>query len=63
MSPKRDELTAYWRKVHEDGLHNLYSSPNKITIIISRRMRWAGHVACVGEMKNNYKILVGKPEG
>jgi hypothetical protein len=63
FGPKRDEVTEEWRKLHKDELHNLYSSPNIIRTIKSRRMRWAGHVACMGEKINAYRILVGKPEG
>jgi hypothetical protein len=50
-------------KLHNEELHNLYSSPNTIRMIKSRRMRWAGHLACMGEKINAYRILVGKPEG
>jgi hypothetical protein len=50
-------------KLHNEELHNLYSSPNLIRMIKSRRMRWAGHVARLGETRNAYRILVGKPEG
>jgi hypothetical protein len=50
-------------KLHNGELHNLYSSPNIIRQIKSRSMRWAGHVACVGEDREVYKALVGKPEG
>jgi hypothetical protein len=57
---KRDEVTADWRKLHNEELHNLYSSPIRITK--SRRMRWAGHVERMGEKRNAYKILVGKLE-
>jgi hypothetical protein len=52
-----------WRKLHNEELHNLYSSPNIIKIIKSRRMRWAGHVTRIGEKRNVYRLLVGKPEG
>jgi hypothetical protein len=52
-----------WRKLHNEALHNLYSSPNIIRLIKSRRMRWTGHVARMGETRNTYRILVGKPEG
>jgi hypothetical protein len=60
---KRDEVTRDWRKLHNEELHNLYFSPNIISMIKSRRMRWAGHVARMGEKRNAYRILVGKPEG
>jgi hypothetical protein len=63
FGPKRDEVTGDWRKLHNEELHNLYSSPNIIRIIKSRRMKWAGHVARMGETWNAYGILVGKPEG
>jgi hypothetical protein len=63
FAPKRDEVTGEWRKLHNEELHNLYSSPNIIRMIKSRRMRWAGHVARMGEKRNAYRILVGKPEG
>jgi hypothetical protein len=56
-------VTKEWRKLHNEELHNLYSSPNIIRIIKSRRMRWAEHVARIGETRNAYRILVGKPEG
>jgi hypothetical protein len=59
----RDEVTGGYRKLHNEGLHNLYSSPNIITMIKSRRMRWAGHVTLMGEKMNAYRIFVGKPEG
>jgi hypothetical protein len=58
-----DEVTAEWRKLHSGELHNLYSSPDIIRHIKSRRMRWAGHVARMGEGRNVYRVLVGKPEG
>jgi hypothetical protein len=58
-----DEVTGDWKKLHNAKLHNLYSSPNTIRIIKSRRMRWAGHVARMGNMRNEYRILMGKPEG
>jgi hypothetical protein len=61
--PKRDEATGKWRKLHSEELHNLYSSPNVIRRIESRRMNWAGHVARMGEGRNVYGVLVGKPEG
>jgi hypothetical protein len=52
-----------WRKLHNEELCDLYSSPSIIRIIKSRRMRWAGHVARMGEKRNMYRLLVGKPEG
>jgi hypothetical protein len=61
--PKKDEVTGGWRKLHNEELHNLYSSPSIIRIIKSRRMRWAGHVARMGEKRNVYRLLVGRPEG
>jgi hypothetical protein len=63
FGPKRDEVTGEWRKLHNGELHNLYSSPDIIRQIKSRRMRWPGHVACMGEGRNVYRVLVGKPEG
>jgi hypothetical protein len=60
---KRDELTGEWRKLHNEELHDLYSSPSIITIIKARRMRWAGHVARIREKRNRYRLLVRKPEG
>jgi hypothetical protein len=59
FEPKRDEVTGGWRKLHHEELHNLYTSPNIIRIK-SRRMRWAMHVARMGEKRNAYRILVGK---
>jgi hypothetical protein len=56
-------VTGGWRKLHNEELHNLYSSPSIIRIIKSRRMRWAGHVAQMGERRNVCRLLVGKPEG
>jgi hypothetical protein len=61
--PQRDEVMEELRKLHKEELYNLYSSPNIIRQIKSRRMRWAGHVACMGVEIKVYKILVGKPEG
>jgi hypothetical protein len=61
--PKRDEVMGERRKLHSEELHNLYSSPDIIRQIKSRRMRWAEHVARMGEERKVYKVLVGKPEG
>jgi hypothetical protein len=56
-------VTGGWRKLHNEELHSLYSSPSIIIMMKSRRMRWAGHVARMGAKRNVYRILVGKPEG
>jgi hypothetical protein len=62
FGPKRDEMTGQWRKLHNEELRDLYSSPSTIRIIKSRRMRWAGHVEQTnGEKRNSYRMLVGKP--
>jgi hypothetical protein len=63
FGPKRDEVTGKRRKLHNGELHNLYSSPDIIRQIKSRRMRWAGHVARMGGGRNVYRVLVGKPVG
>jgi hypothetical protein len=63
FGPKRDEVTGGWRKLHDEGLYNLYSSPSIIIMIKSKRIRWSGHVARMGEKRNAHRILVGKPEG
>jgi hypothetical protein len=62
FGPKRDEVTGEWRKLHNEELHDLYSSPSIIRIMKSRRMRWAGNVARMAESRNAYRLLVGKPE-
>jgi hypothetical protein len=62
FGPKRGEVTGEWRKLHNEELHNLYSSPD-IRQMKLRRMRWAGHVARMGEERKVYKVSVGKPEG
>jgi hypothetical protein len=61
FGPKREE-DGSWRKLHIDGLNTLYSSPNILRVIKSRRMRWAGHVARMGEGRNVYGVLIGMPE-
>jgi hypothetical protein len=63
FSPKKDEVTGEWRKVHNEEHCDLCSSPSIIRIIKSRRMRWAGHVAHMEEKRNVYRLLVGNPEG
>jgi hypothetical protein len=63
FGPKRNEVTGEWRKLHSEELHNLYSSPDIIKQVKSRRMRWERHVARMGEERKVYKVLVGKPEG
>jgi hypothetical protein len=60
---KRDEVSGEWRKLHNGELHNLYSSPDIIKKMKSRRMGWAGHVALMGEGRNEYRVLVGMREG
>jgi hypothetical protein len=61
--PKRDEVTGGCRNLHDEELHGLYSSPSIIRVIKARKMRWAGPVARMGEVRGAYNILVGKPEG
>ena len=61
--PMRDEVTGEWRRLHNEEVNDLYSSPNIVRVIKSRRMRWAGHVARMGEERGVYRVLVGKPEG
>jgi hypothetical protein len=63
FGPKRDEVTGGWRKLRNEELHGFYSSPSIIRVIKARRMRWAGHVARMGEVRVAYNILVGRPEG
>ena len=60
FGPKRDEVTGEWRRLHNNELYALYSSPNIIRVIKSGRLRWAGHVACMGDRRGAYRILVGK---
>jgi len=61
--PKRDEVKREWRKLHNEEPNDLYSSPNIVWVIKSRRMRWAGHVAHMGEKRGVYRVSVRKPEG
>ena len=61
--PKMDEVTREWRKLHNEELNDLYSLPNIVRVVKLRRMRWAGHVARMGEDRGVHSLLVGKPEG
>ena len=63
FGPKRDEVTGEWRKLHNEEPNDLYSLPNIVRVVKSRRMRWAGHVARKGEDRGVQRVLVGKPEG
>ena len=63
FGPRRDEVTGEWRRLHNEELNDLYCSPNIVRVIKWRRMRWAGHVARMGEERVVYRVLVGKPEG
>ena len=63
FGPKRDGVTGEWRKLHNEELNDLYSSPKIVRVIKSRRMRWAGHVARTEVGRGVHKVLVGKPEG
>jgi hypothetical protein len=63
FGPKWDGVTGEWRRLHNEELNDLYPSPNIIRVIKSRRMRWAGHVARMGEGRGAYRVLVGRPEG
>ena len=63
FGPRSDEVTGEWRRLHNEELNDLYSSPNNVRVIKSRRMRWTAHVACMGEERVVYRVLVGKPEG
>jgi len=62
FGPRRDEVTQEWRRLHNEELNDLYSSPIIVRVIKLRRMRWAGQVACMGEERAVYRVLVGKPE-
>jgi len=63
FGPRKDEVMGEWRRLHNEELNDLYSSPNIVRVIKSRRMRWAGHVARMGEESGVYRVLLGKPEG
>jgi hypothetical protein len=63
FGPKRDEVTVGWRKLHNEELHGLYSSPSIVRVIKARMVRWAGRMARMGEVRGAYNILVGRPEG
>ena len=63
FGPKRDEVTGEWRKLHNEELSDLYSLPNILWVVKSRKMRWAGHVTRMGEGRGVHRVLVGKPEG
>jgi hypothetical protein len=62
FGPKRDEVIREWRRLHNNGLYALYSSPDIIRVMKSRRLKWSGHVARMGERRGTYMALVGKPE-
>jgi hypothetical protein len=59
FGPKRDDVTGEWRRLHNEEPYDMYSSRNTIWVIKSRRMRWAGHVACMGDRRGTYRVLVG----
>ena len=63
FGPRRDEVTGEWRRLHNEELNDLYFSLNIVLVIKSRRMRWTGHVARMGEERGAYRVLLGKPDG
>jgi len=63
FGPRREEVTGEWRRLHNEELNDLYLSPNIVRVIKSKRMRWAEHVVRMGEEREVYRVLVGKPEG
>jgi hypothetical protein len=63
IGSKRDEVTGEWRKLHNEELSDLHSLPNIVRVVKLRRIRWAGHVARMGEVRSGHRVLVGKPEG
>jgi hypothetical protein len=63
FGPRRAEVTGEWRKLHNEELSDLYSLPNIVLVVKSRRMRWVGHVVRMGEGRGVYRVLVGKPKG
>jgi hypothetical protein len=62
FGPRRDEVTVEWRRLHNEEFYTLYSSPNIIRMIKSRRLRWAGHVASMRERRGAYRVVLGTPE-
>jgi hypothetical protein len=63
FGPKRDEVTGEWKKLHNEERNGLYSLPNIVRVVKSRRMRWAGHVVHMGEVRGVHRVLMGKPDG
>ena len=63
FGPNRDEVTRAWRKLHNEELNDLYSSPNTVRVMKSRRMRWVGYIVAMGEWRGVYRVLLEKPEG
>jgi hypothetical protein len=63
FGPRREEVAEGWKRLHNEKLHNLYTSPNVVMVIKARRMRWTGHVARTGKTRCAHEILAGKPEG